>query len=190
MAKAIFQGPVAAFSGRIGNLVYALQPDGTVVVRQFQEHSGKWSPAQLNQQSEVKAAAQYWRLVQRDPSKLAIYLGVPRKPGMGARHFAIRDYFNDPEITEIDVTGYWGGAGHPIRAVVKDDTAVAEVLVQILNMSDVVLEEGRAARDGTSDIWVYAGNNQLSSGQTVVVRITAKDHPGNSVTKTCLAYVR
>ena len=67
MAKVSFNGPVAAFSGTISDLVYALQPDGSVNVRGLPEKKTKRSRKQLNQQDRMKHANAYWRSVKADP---------------------------------------------------------------------------------------------------------------------------
>src|SRR5690349_21715727 len=143
MAKAVFSGPVI-FSGKVANFVYAVQPDGSVNVRRMPETTGKRSPAQLRQQARISLAAAYWRKVKVDPDKMAVYRALPRVSGLGPYHFAGRDFAHPPVIGEIDVSAYFGRLGEAIRIQATDDTAVAEVTVQILDMTEAVLEEGPA----------------------------------------------
>lgn len=189
MAKAKFTG-VVSWSGTVAGMVYAKQPDGSVTVRRLPEIKAPRKPGQLKQQDKMSQAAAYWRSVKANPDKLAVYLALPRVPGLGPAHFAKRDFFHGPVIEDIDVSGYSGGSGQPIRVQAKDDTAVAGVSLQIVDMNETVLEEGSATQEETGGAWVYQSSKPLSAGQTVSVKVTAKDHPGNCATKSCLAYAR
>lgn len=76
----------------------------------------------------------------------------------------------------------------PVQAT--DDSAVAEVILQILDLNGVVLEKEQAMQAGTPDAWIYRSTRPLSHNQTISVVATAKDHPGNVSTRNYLAYVR
>jgi hypothetical protein len=190
MAKAKFNQPVASFSGAVGGFVYVPQPNGSVVVRRMPETTGDRTAGQQKQQDKMSQAASYWRRVKADPAKLAVYRALPRVPGLGLRHLAVRDWFHPPVIGEIDISSYSGKSREPIRVAATDDSAVAEVKVQVLDTNDTVLEEGLARQDSGNGAWVYVSTTQLESGQTVSIRVTAKDHPDHSTTKSCLAYAR
>jgi len=162
----------------------------SVNVRRMPQTTGERSPKQLKQQARISLAAAYWRNVKADSARMAIYRALPRVPGLGPYHFASRDFAHPPVIGEIDLSAYFGRMGESIRIQATDDTAVAEVTVQILDMKEALLEEGPAQRDGTSDWWVYAGRQSSPSGQSLSIRVSAKDHPGNCTVKACFGYAR
>ncbi|MHC1764676.1 MAG: hypothetical protein AB9869_10270 [Verrucomicrobiia bacterium] len=188
MAKAELKGPVSLLSGTIGEFTY-VSLKGRQVVRR-KARPAKRSAGQGVQPKRIKEAAAYWRRLKNDPGKLAHYEVLPYEPSVGLYQRAVRDYCNPPAVTEIDIAAYSGEAGTPIRIEAVDDTKVAEVSVEILDMEGTVLEKGPAEFSANADRWIYTATQSVSSGQTVTVRATAKDLPGNTGSKDALAYVR
>ena len=189
MAIVTLNKTFATFSGSVGDLSYFMR-NGKLIARRKPQKTAKRTRGQKAQQRRISEAAAYWRSVKADPAKLAAYTGLPQVPGLGPYHFAIRDFMNPPVVEEIDVSRYSGQTGERIGIKATDDTEVVEVAVQILDMAEAVLEEGAAHRDEANTTWSYVSVKSVSTGQTVSVRVTAKDRPGNSASKSILAYVR
>lgn len=188
MAKVQLRAPVELISGTVGEFTY-VSLNGKQVVRR-KARPAKRSSGQGLQPRRIKEAAAYWRRVKDDPEKLAHYDSLAHVPSLGLYQCAVRDFCNAPAVTEIDVSGYSGQAGAPIRIEAVDDTKVTEVSVQIIDMNGAVLEEGPAEFDIATSRWVYSATKGVATGQTVTVRATAKDLPGNTGSKSDLAYVR
>lgn len=189
MAIVSLKQPFAGFSGTIGEITYFMR-NGKLIARQKPKRLPKRTKGQKAQQSRLSDAAIYWRGVKADPAKLAYYAALPHPPGLGPYHLAVRDFMHPPVIEDIDVSQYSGQAGETIAVRATDDSAIDEVAVQLLSMDNAVLEEGLAQREDKSTTWNYTSKKKVTAGQTVSVRVTAKDRPGNTTTKTTLAYVR
>ena len=52
--------------------------------------------------------------------------------------YAVGNWFNPPEVREIDVRGYTGQAGETVRAKVTDDVKVTQVKIVISTGDDGV----------------------------------------------------
>ncbi len=174
---------VAAISGSLGDLTYVTL-GGKQVLRRKPKRIRR-SAGQNAQPKRVKAAAQYWRSVLENPELKAFYFGLPHVPSVGAYQHAVRDFLHPPVVEEIDWSGYSGQAGEPIRIHARDDTGVKEVTVRISDTDGKVLEQGAAELEDS--VWVYTSQTRLAAGQTVSICATAKDRPGNTGSRTCLA---
>jgi hypothetical protein len=189
MAKAKLKGPVDLISGTIGGFTY-VPLHGQQIIRRAITEPVKRSAGQKRQQDQIKLAAEFWRKLLEDPAKKAFYFGLPHVPGMGAYQLAVRDFCHPPVVEEIDASGCLGGVGDPIWVRATDDTAVVEVLVQVHDMTGVILEEGLALLERPQGRWGYRLKNRLTAGQTVSISVAAKDQPGHSASKSTLAYGR
>jgi hypothetical protein len=177
---------VSAISGSIGDLTYV--PLGGRQILRRKPRRIRRSAGQNLQPNRVRAAAKYWRSVLKDAELKAFYFGLPHVPSLGAYQHALRDFMHPPVVHEIDPAGYTGQIGGEIRVQASDDTGVLQVQVSISDMNAQLLEQGEAElRDG---VWIYASQKRIPAGQTVTISATAKDRPGNSGGKSCLAYCR
>ncbi len=177
---------MVAISGTIAGLTYVRMGDRQVIRKQAKKARRK--PGQNRQPTRVKAAAAYWRSVLENPEKKAFYFALPHEPSLGAYQKAVRDFMNSPVVNEIDASQYAGRVGQSIRVAASDDTGISQLSVRITSMTGQLIEEGLAQADGTD--WVYVATTHVSAGQTVTIQATAKDRPGNTGVKTCLAYAR
>lgn len=188
MARAKLGAHMAAISGTIGDVTY-VNLRGQQVLRR-KARPGKRSPGQNVQPGVIRKAAAYWRQVKADPAKLAFYRDLPKTEGLGPYHCVVRDYCNAPVLEDIDASAYAGRVGSVIQVKATDDTAVSQVTVRIMDMDGRQLEEGAATEDGESANWIYLATRNLAAGQSVEIRVTVRDYPGNSASRSCVAYVR
>ena len=166
-------------SGTIGDIIVFRQRAGkTIVANTPKESTVLPSKAQQETRVVFKQASIYAVAVTKDPAIKAIYQSKA-KPGQTAYNVAIRDFFHDPEISEVNVTGYTGQAGDIISMRVTDDVIVVEVQVKIQNSDGSLLEEGAAVvgDNGLDYLYTATQNNKQVQGSKVI--ITASNLPDN-----------
>jgi accessory colonization factor AcfC len=83
----------------------------------------EFSAAQKAHQQAFRQAAAYAKAAKNEP----IYLEKAEKTGQAPYNLALRDWFNKPQITALDVTGWNGQAGQPIRIKAIDDVRISRV---------------------------------------------------------------
>ena len=93
------------------------------------------------------------------------------------------DFLNPPVLQDVDLSGYTGKSGEPIRIQAFDDIAVSAVDVALTHLEGTVLEQGSATFDERALLWTYLTQAAAVPGETLVVHVTAADRPGNTVTK-------
>ena len=77
---------------------------------------------------------------------------------------AVADWFHEPEIKDIDLSGWNGQAGQTIRIEAVDDVQVKQVTVVITDETGTVLEQG-AAVQADSLWWTYTTTKAASGRQ-------------------------
>lgn len=170
-------------SGQVGNLVFRRRKsDGKVfVARQPAAFEGEPSVAQKAIQSKFQQAVIYGRTATTDPAVKAAY-AEKASGGKTAFNVAVADYFNAPDIQEVDVTSYNGRITSIIRIRATDDFAVKSIHVSILNGDDTLVEEGYAVLHANGVDWIYTASalNESLTGDKIIV--TASDIPLNTKT--------
>ncbi|MDR3268585.1 MAG: hypothetical protein LBT83_05920, partial [Tannerella sp.] len=119
-------------SGKVGDLLVFRQRDGKTVVSKVPHVSNKVSEAQLAHRRRFQHAAVYGNAVESNEEMKAAYAAKAKK-GWTAYNAAVADFLNAPDIDTIDLSGYTGQPGDPIRIIVTDDYKVQEVKVVITN---------------------------------------------------------
>lgn len=133
----------------------------------------EFSEAQQEQIEAFREAAQYAKVAAKTE---AIYAEKAEDTPRSGYNVAIADWFHEPEVDEIDLSGWTGQAGQSIRIKALDDVKVERVTVLITDEADVLIEQGAAVQeDGLW--WVYT-TTQAASGQPKVMAV-ARDLPGN-----------
>jgi myo-inositol-hexaphosphate 3-phosphohydrolase len=92
----------------------------------------------------------------------------------------VSDFFNAPDIKNVDLNQYSGCAGDEIHIIVSDDFMVKTVKVGIINPDGHVVEEGEAMQDANNVfLWKYIAtqNNENTDGNKIIVSVS--DLPGN-----------
>ena len=176
MTKVFYNGSIANFRGRIGNLIFRQLPDGTTVVSQAQpKETGrrkkrakeKRSPRQKAHNERFADASHYARMEQTHP----VYVELAAASLMSnAYNFALKDWFKPPVIHRVERQA---GA---ILVQATDNVTVARVRVTILDGEGKALEKGEAVRR-QGDWWQFAPKAEGAS-----ILAEAWDLPGH-VTK-------
>src|ERR1019366_3669425 len=89
-----------------------------------------------------------------------------------------------PVINDVDLSGYSGNAGELIRIEAVDDFGLTSVMLTIAELDGSLVEYGAAVLEPSSSKWLYQAQVTVRFGQTLILHVTAVDHPANSVTKT------
>ena len=114
-----------------------------------------------------------------DPVTKALY-AAKATSGRSAFNVAVADYFNAPQIEQVNMDGYTGAVGSTITITVTDDFVVSSVHVKVEDIDGTLVEEGEAVQGNTGIDWVYmatVANENLSGDKNTVA---AYDMPGNT----------
>lgn len=162
--------------GTLGNqLIFKKDKAGRTIISVMPtfDEDRAFSLAQQVQQQAFREAAAY----AKDQTENPIYLAKAEGTPLNAYNVAVADWFNRPQILEVDLSGWMGAAGELIRMRAQDDVLVEGVTVTISDGDGVVLESGQASEGGAL-WWEYAPSGDFT-GQQVTVTIAARDLPGH-----------
>ena len=174
MAKANKNAIVLGLSGSIGDLVFRQMPDGSTRVSRKPDFSRRvFSQGQKDHQSRFQQAAAYARQAAKTQP---IYAELARGTAKSAYNVALSDWFNPPEILEIDLSGWIKSEGGIIRVRAQDNVKVDGVKVTISDESGTFLEEGKAQEVGAL-WWEYITTQ--AAANTMRVTVAARDLPGH-----------
>jgi hypothetical protein len=91
-------------------------------------------------------------------------------------NIAVADWFNRPQILEINLSGWSNGDGGTIRVRAQDDVRVERVKVTISDETGTFLEEGETGEVGAL-WWEYSTAQAAASNMRMTV--AARDLPGH-----------
>jgi len=135
----------------------------------------EFNASQLAHQDAFREAIAYAKTAKDEE----VYLTKAQGTTMSAFNAAVADWFNKPQVLEIDTNGWTGAIGETIRIKAMDDTLVIKVHVVITDASNAVLEQGDAVQaDGLW--WNYTTTTTIATPATARMVATAEDMPGNS----------
>ena len=174
---------IGALEGAVGDLVFAKTKDGRVRVQHRPIRKAPFRSGELLRQACIRGGNEYVARVRRQPDQYAVYQNAARITGKRACDLARSDFLCPPAVGDIDVSGYNGTPGQSIAVQATDDFGVVSVSVVISDVAGVVIEQGPAELDETTDRWRYTTTVPVATGQTIVVHVSAADRPGNVVTK-------
>lgn len=181
MAKVELNPSLMHISGRIGNLVYRKNGNGTMLAPLPTPSTTPPTAAQVSVREQFAAAAAYATAVLADPVLGARYAAAGDARGLRPRAMAVSDFFSPPVVKAVDLTAYHGAIGDVIAVRAIDDFEVTGVTVAIRDAANVVLEQGAAVL--AEGLWRYAATTAVAVGQTVTIEAVAKDRPGHTGTK-------
>jgi hypothetical protein len=177
MAKVINNVITQGLSGTLGNqIVFRAGKGGqTIVATKPVATERDFNAIQLAHQEAFRNAILYAKSAKDE----AVYLTKAQGTTMSAFNAAVADWFNKPEVLEIDADAWTGDIGQIIRVKAQDDTFVAGVHIVIHDESNNIFEQGDAVQaDGLW--WEYTSTTQVSGEAGPIVSATVVDLPGNS----------
>jgi hypothetical protein len=180
MTKVRFHGPIAGFSGAMGNVVFAdnKAQDRTVA---YMKKRRPLSEAQARQQQRFKEAAAYANAALAKPESRAFYEPIAEDRGIPVQSLAIADFLNPrPDIQPLDLTAYRGRVGDPIGIRTVDDVGVVDVEVTLTANDGTRIEGGKAVEAGArSGYWTYTATAAVALGSDIFIEVVASDYAGN-----------
>ena len=137
----------------------------------------EFTAAQKAHQQAFREATAYAKSARREN----VYLARAEKTGQTPYNVAVADWFNKPQITALDVTGWNGQTGQTIRIKAIDDVRISRVSVVITDGNGTVFEQGNA-QPGDASWWTYITTAPANGNRRL--EITALDLPGNKAQTT------
>ena len=169
-------------SGQLGDLVFR-ELRGETIASRKPTSNAEPSADQLAHRELFKQAAAYGKSVMADSSLRALYETAAKSKNIPVFALTVADFFNEPTIESVDMTGYTGKIGDLIRIATSDDFGVVKVQINILNVDGVKVETGQAVETAPgSGRWVYTAVSSFAVDSELTVQIVATDRPGGSAT--------
>jgi hypothetical protein len=185
MATINRSGPTGPLRGKIGGMIYSLQPNGVTTVRSLGEQSAPSTPGEKKGQSRMKRAHAYVRAVLNDTELRAVYDEQARARGMRVCDLVMSDFLTDPVILAVNADRYKGGAGDSVIIIAGDNFKIVRVGVVLRDARQQRLEEGVAlpVEPSLFATWFYTTQRDLPPGQLITFEVTATDRCGHSTVK-------
>ena len=131
------------------------------------------SAAQAAQRERFRRAHEYASRVLADPLARAVYARLGRERGKPTNILLASNYLNPPEILLVDLDGYHGGSGEPIRVAAYDTIEVVAVRVSIRTDDGTLVEAGDATNDHGA--WTYRTTAAVPAEKSWRVEIVASN---------------
>lgn len=171
-------------SGKLGDTLVFRKLGDKTVVSTVPTTSKEPTEAQKAQRERFQMAVLYAKGQMSDPEAKAAYEAEAKGAGQpNAYNIAVADFFNAPDIEEVDLSGYTGAVGSTIKVRAIDDFKVEAVRIEIYNPDGSAVESGNAVKQANGMDWVYTATavNADLSGDRIVIK--ASDKPGNITEK-------
>ena len=162
-------------SGSLGNqIVFRAGRGGQTIVATMPSTGREFNASQLAHQEAFRQAIAYAKSAKEE----AVYLTKAQGTTMTAFNAAVADWFNKPQVLEIDAEAWTGNISQVIRVKAQDDTFIASVKVTIKDNNGSVVEQGNAVQaDG---LWWHYTTSTLAQGGSFNITAVVEDLPGNS----------
>jgi len=98
----------------------------------------------------------------------------------GAWHYAIKDYYNLPEIRQITIAKPKTGAKSRMRIDARDLFKVQSVMVCLIGSDGTMIEKGNAVYDTLELLWYFDFMQDMET-QGMKLTVMVLDLPGNIV---------
>jgi len=184
MTKVRFHGPIAGFSGAMGEMVFADQEKKGRTLAYMKKHYER-SQAQLDQCNRFTEAAQDAQAALEDPAVRAFYEGIAEERDSDAYKVAFTDFLVAPKIKSIDLSQYKGHVGDPIKIRATDDIGLTSVDVTLTATDGTQIETGSALERGArTGIWIYTATAPVALGSDIFVEVVGYDHAGIKAQRT------
>jgi hypothetical protein len=169
---------VRGLSGAIGDqFVIKTTRSGKTIIANMPtfDEDRVFSEAQMSHQSAFREASAYARSAKTQP----VYVERANVTNSIPYNVAISDWFGKPQVLEIDIKGWTGEAGQPIRVRAQDNVHVAGVQVAIEDQDGGGFEEGEAVQ-AEGLWWTYLTTSAVPQAALQRVIAVARDLPGNT----------
>ena len=108
---------------------------------------------------------------------LDIYRQRAERTPQNAYNVAVADWFNEPQVKEVDLEAWSGQPGQIIRVWAMDDVQVSKVSVVITRPDGTMLEQGEAVQ--ADEMW-WNYTTTAPAGLDARLSVTARDLPGHT----------
>lgn len=179
MSKVRFHGPIAGFSGSMGEMVFKdYETKGKTVA-----HMKKRRPpteAQLIQKERFSLAVLHAKKALADPETFAYYETRGKEKQVPAFRMAVADRLGKPTILPLDLAEYMGQVGDPIRVITRDNVGVVDVEFSLVTVEGTLIEKGKAVEEGLgSGHWLYTVTAAVPLGSDIFIEAEAFDRAKN-----------
>jgi len=166
---------VRGLSGSLGDQFVVRQDRaGRTIVAARNHTARQFNESQLAHQEAFRKAVAYAKSAMTHE----VYVARAQGTAQSAFNAAVADWFNAPEILEVDTNTWNGGISETIRVQAQDDIYVAKVHVVIRDENNTILEEGDALpADGLW--WTYNTQTDIDMSSNPQVTAQAYDLAGN-----------
>jgi hypothetical protein len=183
MAESKKNDVILGMSGKFGEMFVFRQKDGkTIASRAPGPRTAEPTSGQQAVRSKFQLAVLYGKTIMADEPTKQAYKDRAA-PGQSAYNVAIADFFQAPNIVEVDLSQYTGQTGQRIRIRVTDDFEVTSVALTIHNQDGTLQEEGDAVQSENKLDWIYTTNSANASLSGDKITIMATDTPANMTKK-------
>jgi hypothetical protein len=169
-------------SGQVDQFEYRDKNGKTVIAKLRRKSRKPATPKQEQVRQKFRDASLYARICVQDPQLKEFYQSKA-EPGQTPYNMAFADYYDAPEIKDINSKGYTGIAGNKLVLLVTDHFRVASVKVKIEKSDGSLVEEGEAVMKENGLHWEYTSTSANAAIAGSVITVTAFDLPGNSSVK-------
>jgi hypothetical protein len=184
MTKVRFHGPIAGFSGAMGEMVFADQEKKGRTLAYMKKHYEP-TQAQLNHREHFKEAVRHAQVALEDPAMLAFYEMIAEQRDSNAYAVAVTDYLVAPSFKSLDLSQYKGQVGDPIVIRAVDDIGLAEVEVTLSANNGTQIEKGKALEDRVhAGYWTYIATAPVAFGSEIFIEVKGMDHAGTKAQHT------
>jgi hypothetical protein len=179
MTKVRFHGPIAGFSGAMGEIVFADQKKKNQTVAYMKTHY-ELTEAQVGTQDRFKEAARLANAALDDPARRAFYQAIADEKDSSAYHIAFTDYLVLPRFKPLNLSLYKGQVGDPILIRAVDDIGMADVEVTLTANDGSPIEQGKAVEAGKgTGMWTYTATQPVALGSDIFIEVIGFDHAGS-----------
>ena len=181
MAKIIDNLVTEGLSGKLGKrLVFRKGKGGNTILstRPVFSADRQFNVSQLAQQEAFKQAIVYAKVAKNQP----LYITLAKGTAKTAYNIAVEDWFGEPQVLSIDITGWTGQIGQEIRVRAQDNIKVSSVHVVIRadNNTTTPLEEGDAVPSEVDGLlWIYTTKTVIAQTPATHLDAYAYDLAGN-----------
>ena len=181
MTKVRFHGPVAGFSGAMGEMVFADNEKKNRTVAYMKTHYDP-TEAQRNHRARFAECARRAEAALTDPATHAFYQAIAMERDSTAQVVALTDFLVLPNFMPLSLSNYRGQVGDTITIRATDDIGLAGVDVKISAQDGTLIEQGKATEDGVrTGKWIYTATQSVALGTDIFIEVKGVDHAGNEV---------